>query len=168
MARTLIIFGTRKGTTRVTAEVLAETLILRHNHDVEIVNIREKRRVKYRLNEFDFIIIGSSIVSGKWKSSVLRFIKSKDLAGRKIALFVTAGGTMNKVEKYGITKEQAQKEAIQNYIDKYLEKVHFIPIAKSAFGGMVVRSGKQKYNSWHREDIESWGIQLGKVLGEGD
>lgn len=168
MARALILFGTRKGTTKVTAEVLAETMILRHGYDVELVNIRHKKSIKHRLNEFDYFIMGSSIVSGRWKSGVLRFIKRRDLAGRKIALFVTAGGTMNKVVKDGITKKQAQEEAVHNYIDKYLEKLHFTPVAKSAFGGMVVRSGKQKYNSWNREDIESWGIRLGELFSKSD
>jgi menaquinone-dependent protoporphyrinogen IX oxidase len=75
MKRTLIIFATRKGTTENTAKVIAETLLLRHKHHVEIVNIKSMKKFKNALNDFDNIIVGSSIVSGKWVSRSLRFLK---------------------------------------------------------------------------------------------
>ena len=164
--RTLIVFGTRKGTTEKTAQVIAETIILKLGHQVEIHNIRKKRRFRHRLHEFDNIIIGSSIVSGRWKSCVLRLLKSRDLESRKVAVFVTAGGTMNKTVKYGLTKKEARDEAVRNYIDKYLDRFHFTPVAKTAFGGLVIRRGVEKYNSWSREDIESWAISLGTLFEE--
>ena len=164
MDRTLIIFGTRKGTTENTVRVIAETLVLKHKHQVEITNINSIRKFRKRLGEFNNLIVGSSIVSGRWKSSVLRFLKKHRFRDQKIALFVTAGGTMNKENKYGYSREQAREEAIHNYIDKYLEQFDFTPIAKTAFGGMVIRSGKEKFNSWNREDIEAWAIQLGKLF----
>ena len=164
MKRTLIVYGTRKGTTENTAQVIGETLILKHKHHVEMMNIRQIRRVNRRLREFDNLIVGSSIVSGRWKWIVLWFLKRNTFKGLKVALFVTAGDTMNKTKKYGIYKEDARQEAVENYIDKYLDQFPFTPVAKTAFGGMVVRSGKEKYNSWVREDIESWAISLGKVF----
>lgn len=164
MDQTLIIFGTRKGTTENTARVIAETLVLKHKHRVEITNISDIKKFRKRLDEFNNLIVGSSIVSGRWKSSVLRFLLKHKFQYQKIALFVTAGSTMNKEKKYGYSREQAREEAVHNYIDKYLEKFDFIPIAKTAFGGMVIRSGKEKFNSWNREDIETWAIQVGKVF----
>jgi len=71
---------------------------------------------------------------------------------------------MNKVEKYGITKEAAINEAIEKYIDKYTNKFRFTPISKMAFGGKVIKKGNIKYNSWNREDILKWSIDLGKKL----
>ena len=164
MNRTLIVYGTRRGTTETTAQVIAETLILKHKFDVEITNIKRIKKFKRRLDDFDNLIVGSSIVSGRWKSSVLHFLKKYDFNNQKVALFVTAGGTMNKEKKYGLSREQVRGEAIQNYIDNYLDKFSFTPVAKTAFGGRVVRSHKEKYNSWRREDIEGWAIQLGKIL----
>lgn len=164
MDRTLIIYGTRKGTTENTVRVIAETLVLKNKHHVEITNISNIRKFRKRFGEFNNLIIGSSIVSDRWKPSVLRFLKRYSFQDQKIALFVTAGGTMNKEKKYGYSREQARKEAIQKYIDKYLFEFDFSPVDKTAFGGMVIRSGKEKFNSWNRDEIESWAIQLGKLF----
>ena len=164
MIRTLIIYGTRRGTTENTVSVIAETLILRHHHVVEISNIKKIKRYKHRFDEFDNYIIGSSIVSGRWINRVLRFLRKHDFEDRKVALFVTAGNTMDKVQRMGLTQDQAREEAIQNYITKYLDKFSFVPVDVTAFGGMVVRSGIQKYNTWNRNDIESWAIRLGKLF----
>ena len=164
MIRTLIIYGTRKGTTETTAQVLAETLILKHKHSVELANIKKIRKYKKRLDEFQTIIVGSSIVYGRWKQSVLRFLKKYDFQNQHVALFVTAGATMNKEKEYGMSREEVRNEAIKNYIDVYRPEFLFTPIAETAFGGMVIRSGKEKFNSWNREDIESWAIHLGNII----
>ena len=164
MDRTLIIFGTRRGTTENTAQVIGETLVLRHGQYVELTNIREIRKFRKRLDDFDNLIIGSSIVSGRWVWKVLRFLKKHDFRNQKVALFVTAGATLNKVKKFGLSKEEAREEAIRNYIDRYLCRFLFVPVSKMAFGGLVVRSGREKFNSWDREDIENWSMHVGKLF----
>jgi menaquinone-dependent protoporphyrinogen IX oxidase len=164
MKHTIIVFGTRKGMTENTVNVIAETLIQKHHHNVEIANVKDIRKYKHRLSEFDNLIVGSSIKSGRWVSSALRFLKKNTFAGKSVAIFVTAGGTLNKEKKYGMKKEDVIDEAISKYIDLYLPKFSFTPISKMAFGGRVVRSGKEKYNSWNRKDIETWAIELGKML----
>jgi menaquinone-dependent protoporphyrinogen IX oxidase len=167
MGRTLIIFGTRKGTTETTAQVIGETLVLKFGQYVELVNIRNIKKLRNRFDEFDSLIVGTSIVSGRWVSKVLRFLKKNEFRDKKVALFVTAGGTLNKVKKYGLSIEEVREEAIRNYIDRYLNVLLFVPVSKMAFGGMVIRSGKEKYNSWNREDIENWAVQLGKMFKKG-
>jgi menaquinone-dependent protoporphyrinogen IX oxidase len=164
MKRTLIVFGTRRGTTETTAQVLAETLILKHGHQVDLFNIRFRRKIRRVLDEADNIIAGSSIVSGRWKPGVLRFLKNNTFPGKKVAVFVTAGVTMNRMVMHEITKEEAAKEAIRNYIDRYEDKFHFELVSKAAFGGLVKRMGRETFNSWNREDIESWAISLGKIF----
>ena len=164
MTKTLIVYGTRKGTTTETVQVIAEVLKLVHNQEVDICESHQLRIYKKRLNEFGNIIIGSSIVSGWWKGSILSFARKDLFDGKRVAVFVTAGGTLNKVKKYGITKTEAVNEAIEKYIDKYLKKFKFIPISKAAFGGRVVKKGMLKYNSWEKSDIEDWAKDLGKKL----
>lgn len=164
MKQTLIIFGTRKGTTETTAKVLAETLMLKHKHHVEIVNVKSIKKYKKKLHDFDNLIMGSSIVSGKWVSRALRFLKKNSFQNQQVAIFVTAGGTLNKQSKYGLSKEEAVSEAVTNYIDKYLPRFKFVPVSKIAFGGRVVRSGIERYNSWNRDDIEHWANKLGKLF----
>jgi len=166
MNKTLIIYGTRKGTTTETVHLIAEILRERYSQIVDISDSKQIKYFKKRINEFDNIIIGSSIVSGWWKRSVLSLAKRDIFNEKKVAIFVTAGGTLNKISKYGISKEEATNEAITNYIDKYLKKFKFVPIIKGAFGGKVVRKDKIKYNSWNKEDIINWTIDLGKRINE--
>lgn len=164
MNKILIIYGTRKGTTAETVDVIASVLRDKFSSSVDLADSSQIRKYKERFDEYDFLIIGSSIVSGRWKSKVLSFAKKKFLAGKKVAVFVTAGGTLNKVAKYGYTKEAAVKEAIEKYIGKYEKKFKFTPVLKGAFGGKVIKKGKEKYNSWNREDIENWATGLGEIL----
>ena len=166
MDHTLIVYGTRRGTTEKTCEVIAETLILKHKHKVELTNIRKIRKFKKRLNEFDNLIIGSSIVRGRWKSRVLRFLKKNDFQNKSVALFVTAGLTMNKENLFGSNREEVRAEAIRQYIESYLEELSFVPVSKTAFGGVIVRSGSTKFNSWIREDIENWAKSIGDIFSK--
>ncbi|MCL6100951.1 MAG: hypothetical protein M1292_00445 [Bacteroidetes bacterium] len=166
MKKTLIVFGTRKGTTKETVQIIAEILRTDYNHEVDICESGQIRTYKKRLSEFNNIIIGSSIVSGRWKSQILTFAKKDIFSGKNVAIFVTAGGTLNKVQKYGYTKSEAINEAIQNYIDKYLKKFKFDPISKTAFGGKVIKKGVLKYNSWDKSDIIAWTNDLGIKLSQ--
>ncbi len=161
--KTLILYGTRGGATRQTAELIGSHLSDRYGKSVEIINIGDFRQVKRRLTEFSSVIIGSSIRSGRWVSKclrVLRFFKGGD---QRVFVYVTAGGTMNKVDKYGITREEAVQEGIKNYIDNYLEKFGMTVSAKTAFGGWVRRKDDFRYNNWDREEIIQWADHLASL-----
>ncbi len=164
MNKTLIVYGTRKGTTTDTVNTIAEVLKSDHSHEVDICESGKIKLYKKRINEFDNIIIGTSIVSGRWKSSILSFARKNLFEGKNVAVFVTAGGTMNKVKKYGITKTEATNEAVVKYIDKYLGKFKFSPVSKAAFGGKVIKKEITRYNNWNRSDIIAWTKELGSKL----
>ena len=164
MKKTLIVYGTRRGTTEKTAQVIGETLALRYSHNVQMVNVNKIWKYRKKLHTFNNLIVGSSIVRGKWVLPALWFLKLRDFSNQKLAIFVTAGFTLNKEIELGIPKKEVINEAIEKYIDKYLEKTTIKPVSKMAFGGMVVRSQKEKINSWKREDIESWVMKLGMLL----
>jgi menaquinone-dependent protoporphyrinogen IX oxidase len=160
--KTLIVYGTRKGMTMETVSVIAGILRDRFSHIVDISDSNKVRYYKKRINEYDNIIIGSSIVSGRWKSRILSFAKRDIFNNKYVAIFVTAGGTPNIVDKYGIPKESAISEAIENYIEKYSKKFKFDPISKGAFGGRVIKRRVEKYNSWNKQDIIDWTFNLGE------
>jgi len=65
MNYTLIVYGTRKGTTTKTAIIIADTLRRRFLYTVEVSDTKHLKYYKKRLAEYDNIIIGSSIVSGR-------------------------------------------------------------------------------------------------------
>ena len=162
--KTLIVYGTRKGMTTETVAVIADILKDRFSHIVDIAETKQVRYYEKRIHEYENIIIGSSIVSDRWKTRILSFMKKDIFENKRIAIFVTAGGTLNKVNKYGITKESAISEAIEKYINKYNKKFKFTPISKTAFGGRVIKRGTEKYNNWNRGDIVNWAIDLGNKL----
>ncbi len=164
MKHTLIVYGTRRGTTERTAQVIGEMLTLRFSHNVQMVNIKKILKYWKTLHTYDNLIIGSSIVNGRWVFLAKWFLKRHDFSNQKLAVFVTAGITLNKEIVLGVPKNEVVKEAIENYIDKYIENTNIKPVSKMAFGGMIVRSRREKFNGWKREDIESWVMQLGKLL----
>jgi menaquinone-dependent protoporphyrinogen IX oxidase len=166
MNKTLIVYGTRKGTTTETVKVIADVLISDFNHEVDSCDSSQLRSYKKRLNEYSNIIIGSSIVSGSWKGTILSFAKKDLFKDKKVALFVTAGGTLNKVQKYGLSKSDATNEAIEKYIHRYLKKFKFYPISKGAFGGKVIKKETVRYNSWDKSDIVTWTKELGLKLSQ--
>ena len=118
MKKTLIVYGTRKGATADTARVILDVLTKQFSYQVDVIDVKHLKKVEKNLEEYNNIIVGSSIVSGRWVSKVLRFLKKYDFSNKKIVVFLSAGGTLNKVNKYGISKEEAIKEAVNNYIDK--------------------------------------------------
>jgi menaquinone-dependent protoporphyrinogen IX oxidase len=164
MNRTLIVYGTRKGTTKETVQLIAQVLKDYFSYEVDISGTKEMKYYRKRIDDYDNIIIGSSIMSGRWKSKILSFARLDLFGSKQVALFVTAGGTLNKVNKFGITKEDAINEATEKYIDKSINKFKFVPVSKTAFGGRVIKKNITKYDSWNREDVVSWAIALGEKL----
>ncbi|MBN1185276.1 MAG: hypothetical protein JXB49_23530 [Bacteroidales bacterium] len=162
--KTIILYGTRKGTTTKTCEVISEVLKNKYSNEVDILNVKEYSKVKKKINEYNNMIIGSSIVAGRWVSKCLRILKSLKNKDQKLFVFVTAGGTMNKIIKYGISKSEAVQEGIEKYIDKYLLKYNINVDAKMMFGGKVMKKDQVRYDNWNYDDIQNWAIEIGKMM----
>jgi len=162
--KTLILYGTRRGATTKTCEVISDVLTERFSHEVEVINVKNYKQVKKRESGFNNIILGSSIVSGRWVSKCLRILRSLKLQDQMLIVFVTAGGTMNKVKKYGITKAEAVQEGMERYINKYLAKYKIETFSKMVFGGSVIKKNKIRYGSWNAEDIKNRAFNIGQAL----
>ena len=160
----LIIYGTRRGTTTRTSEVISSILSGEFSYETEICPLQNKRRIKRRLSEFDLVIVGSSIQAGRWVNQSRKFLKRFRHSVQPLAIFVTAGGTMNKVKKYGIHKSDATREGIEKYINKYVEKYKLNPVSKMVFGGRVVKKNVVRYDNWNEEDIKNWTRELVKMI----
>jgi len=132
MSKALIVYGTRTGTTANTSEVIAETL-KQAGYEVKIVDAK-KEKVQ-SISEFDLIIVGSGIQMGKWTSEPEDFIKKhqKELATKKLALFVSCGGAnpLSEGEKRTKEFETAKRKYLEDKAIEY--KVN--PIALGFFGG---------------------------------
>ena len=114
MAKVLIVYGTRYGTTANTAEVIADTL---KQEGLEVKLVNAKKEKVQSVNEFDLIIIGSGIQMGKWTGEAEDFIKKhqKELSSKKVALFVSCGSANPLSE--GEQKEKEMDDAKRKYLE---------------------------------------------------
>jgi len=158
--KTLVLYGTRGGATRQSAELIAGRLSEMHHHETELVDTRDFHLVKKRMSDFDNIVIGSSIRSGMWVSKCLGVLKKLKDPDQKLFVFVSAGGTMHKPEKYGISRDEARGEAINKYIDKYLDKYGIEVSLKTAFGGWVMKKEALRYKSWLEDEVVNWAEEI--------
>jgi menaquinone-dependent protoporphyrinogen oxidase len=132
MAKALIVYGTRTGTTANTSEVIADTL-KKVSYEVKIVDAK-KEKVQ-SIGEFDLIIVGSGIQMGKWTSEPEDFIKKhqKELATKKLALFVSCGGANPLSE--GDKKNKEFDDAKRKYLEEKSVEYKVTPVALGFFGG---------------------------------
>ncbi|MFW9924516.1 MAG: flavodoxin domain-containing protein, partial [Candidatus Thorarchaeota archaeon] len=117
MSKTLIAYGTRKGITAHAAEIISLSLKDNYNLNVDVVDLKKTRKID--LNQYENVILGSSIAIGKWSRHAKKFLK-KDFTGKKLFIYVSSalageGIQNNDTEKYN----QAIKQYIEDVIIKY-------------------------------------------------
>jgi menaquinone-dependent protoporphyrinogen oxidase len=129
----LIVYGTRYGATASTSEAIAEVLH-QEGFDVRVVNAKEDK-VK-DITEYDLVIVGSGIQINKWTKEPENFLKKfqKELAKKKVALFVCCGSTQPLDDKE--EKPKAIEKARTRYLEEKAAKYNLQPIALGLFGGV--------------------------------
>jgi menaquinone-dependent protoporphyrinogen oxidase len=131
--KALIVYGTRYGATASTSEEIAATL-KQEGIDTRVVNLK-KDKVK-NIIEYELVIVGSGIQINKWTGEPEKFLKKfqKELASKKVALFVCCGSAQPLDEK------EDKAKTIENARTKYLEekaaKCNLQPVALGLFGGV--------------------------------
>ncbi len=132
MKKALIVYGTRTGTTANTSDVIADTL-RQVGFEVKIVDAK-KEKVQ-TISEFDLIIVGSGIQMGKWTKEPEDFLKKyqKELANKKLALFVSCGGANPLSE--GEKKNKEMDDAKRKYLEDKAVEYKVTPVALGFFGG---------------------------------
>ena len=125
--KALVVYGTRSGATKQIADEIGKTL----EEQGYAATVREAKQTKgIGAQDFDLIIVGSSIWATMWKRQAIGFLKKnrKALAGKKVALFSSglAGG------------DPAQADYAKKSIEKVAAKFPEIkPISMACFGGLV-------------------------------
>jgi menaquinone-dependent protoporphyrinogen oxidase len=125
--KALVIYGTRGGATKQIAEEIGNVL---GEQGFEVSVDDAKKSKSYDVNEYDLVVVGSSVWATYWKRQATGFMRrnAKKLMGKKVALFSSglAGG------------DPAQKEYAQQSIEKTAAKFPWVhPIALAYFGGYV-------------------------------
>jgi len=130
--KVLIVYATRFGATKSTAEEVAKTL-KETNFEVKVVNAKEEK-IK-DITDYGLIVVGSGMSMGNWGSEVEAFVKKyhNELASKKTAMFISSLKPVE--EKAGRTEavDRIQKIGLDDKIKKYQLK----PIATAVFGGVV-------------------------------
>ncbi len=129
MSKALIVYGTRYGATATTSEEIANAL-RQKGFDVEVVNAKNHKIKDIVL--FDLVIVGSGIQIHRWTGEPEDFLKKyqKQLANKKVALFVCCGSATDK------EKPEAADTARRKYLEEKVAKYNLKPIALGLFGGI--------------------------------
>lgn len=132
MMKGIVVYGSRYGATKETAEEIAK-ILQAENFDVKVVNAKEEK-VK-DISEYVLVAVGSGIACNKWVNEAEDFLRKfqKDLAYKKLALFVSSVKCI--AEKEGNIEEVAKirKAALEDKMSKY----HLNPLALGFFGGII-------------------------------
>jgi menaquinone-dependent protoporphyrinogen oxidase len=149
--KVLIAYGTRFGATTGTAEEIANVM-RQDGLEVKVVNLK-KEKVK-DISPYDLIIVGSGMMIGRWTGEPEKFLRKfqKELANKKVALFVSSGG-LKMLELEGKTDEIASTR--KKYLDDKAALYNLKPIAMEMFGGV-----------WDMDHIPWWSGMAMKAIQE--
>jgi len=136
MSKALIVYGTRYGAAASTSEEIAKAL-RQQGFEVEVVNAKDQK-IK-DIEPFNLVVVGSGIQIHRWIGEPEDFLKKfqKQLANKKVALFVCCGSATDK------EKPEAAETARRKYLEEKAAKYNLKPIALGLFGGIY------NYNRLH-------------------
>jgi menaquinone-dependent protoporphyrinogen oxidase len=155
----LIAFASKTNATAQHAGAIAGSL-KGLGRDIDIIDLRQTG--KPSLDGYDSIVIGSGVRFGRWYGPARKMLKRRELAGKKIALFISCGVLADEPAKCD--------EAVRNYIDAIAGKYGIKPISSCAFVGFMPDGKSMKLGSASDSrpvDIsksEEWGRELAKIL----
>ncbi len=132
MQKALIVYGTRTGTAAITAQEIAQTL---EKQGVETKVVNAKKEKIESISDYDLIIVGSGIQMGRWSGEPEDFLKKfqKDLATKKVALFVNCGSA---AEKLNPEKPEILATAKTKYLEEKATKYNLYCVALGLFGAI--------------------------------
>jgi len=135
--RVLIAYGTRFGSTEEISCKFAEIMRIK-GLDTTVINVKKDKWPP--LDQFDAVLIGSSIKIGRWTKEAKRFLKKNATALKEksfLAVFVSSGDA-SYPEKYQQAKEK--------YVQKIISDLGFDldKVMHEAFGGLFDMSNTSK------------------------
>ncbi|MHA1286720.1 MAG: flavodoxin domain-containing protein [Candidatus Thorarchaeota archaeon] len=157
MSTILIVYGTRRGWTAKSVDILAGEL-KNQSHEVNVIDIK-KTGGSVDISKYDVVLVGSSIAMGGWMGEAESFL-DKDFTGKKVGIFVSAGSSM----KGARGKPDVIKTFEKKFIDDIAAKHGVTPFAKKMFGGKITVLGVSPLDSWRKEDPVEWAAELKDLI----
>lgn len=124
----LIAFGTRYGSTRVTANQIRD-ILQEKGLSVDIVDLKETKKKKWpKADGYEIIVVGSSIAMGNWMGEPRKFLRKnkKALSNKKLVLFVSCSLCLEDMPK-----------AQSDYIDEFIKEHELNPVLTEIFGPCI-------------------------------
>ncbi len=156
--KVLIVYGTRYGSTEGTSEKIAE--ILKENEiNVDIYNLKATPKKEIpNINNYNGVIIGSSIKIGQWTKDVKEFVsnqkESLNSFKGKLGFFVSSGYAALP-DMYEKVKTEYTKDAL---VKLGVEKLdHF-----DAFGGLMDFTKNSRMSWLEKKLLKMVGKQTGQ------
>jgi len=148
VSKALIVYGTRYGAAASTSEEIAK-IFQQEGVETKVVDAK-KEKVK-NIAEYDLVVVGSGIQINKWTGEPEKFLKDfkKELASKKVALFVCCGSA---TEKKSAGKTEEVEKARKKYLDEKAAQYNLQPVALGFFGGVY------NYNNlpwWGKKAMEA-------------
>jgi menaquinone-dependent protoporphyrinogen IX oxidase len=171
LKETLIVYGTRYGATPEACAVIQKILEKEYNQHVEIWDLGNYRACP-DLDEFDNVIVSSSIEYGEWTENAEKFLEERKFDNKKLAVFISS---------YYAGEEDLYDHAHENFLMKILNKYdHVKPVKVAAFGGRIPKKDLPNIADQrllgripeHQNDnrdwdkIEAWAHEVGKIFSE--
>ncbi len=151
--KTLVAYQTKGGATEEAARKIAETLRLKYNIEVDLVDLDEEKIPD--LTQYQNIVVGGGVRGGRVYGKALKFL-DKDLSGKRVAFFVSSSWA-------GTPDEGSYKSAKTRFVENNLVKHPNINIVSSeAFGGRIRMLRKTMLDNTDPAKVEAWAIELGK------
>ncbi len=148
--RTLVAYATKTGVTGENAQIIAEVLSAEFEHQVDLVNLKERKVTD--LSPYDNVVIGSGIRIGRWYGPSKKLFKNKGLADKRVVVFLSSGEAGEDAEK-----------ATAKYSEKICRKYeHLKPFEFAAFGGRY--PGREDTDWTDPEKVRRWAHELGEKL----
>ena len=152
MNKTLIAYTSKSGATKEASEVIADALRVKHNFEVDLVDLRKSSP---NIKEYVNVVVGAGVRGGKVYGEALDFLK-QDFGNRKVAFFVCCGGAGDpKNYQASCTKYVA------NVLVKY---PNLKTVSTEAFGGRMKLLGKTLFDNVDKDKIRVWAETLQNKL----
>jgi len=152
--KVLVAYQTKEGASGKYASAIAGTLKGK-GFEVDLADLKQ---TKPDIRNYDTVIVGAgvkiSLVYGRWK----RILRNKELANKKLAMFLSSGTAIEEPEK-----------AIEKYVQPLINKYKLKPLAVGSFPGKVPDKFAEK--DIHKDAIKpeiasAWAEELAKKLKE--
>jgi len=148
--RTLLAYISAGGATERYAHIVADNLRLL-GHAVDVIDL--KRDNIPNLAPYGSVIVGAGVRMGLVYRKGKRFLRRKDLEGKRLAIFLSSG----------IAVENAAKSKAK-FLEPLVKKYSLSPVMCDAFPGKMPGSGGKLKDRTDPEIARLWAEQLAEKL----